>query len=96
MLRVTLQAGKRLTLRLEGKIGGEWAKILEECWRRTRIAANANQIRIDLTSVTFVDDSGRALLQRMATSGTQLVATDPMISMVMGIDGIQIPPHPNG
>lgn len=94
MLRVTLQAGQTLTLKLEGKISGSWTRVLEDCWLRTRVAANTDFVRVDLTDVTFVDDSGKVLLQKMADSGTRLVAKNPSIPMLVGIDGIQILKQP--
>ena len=94
MLRVTLQAGQTLTLKLEGKISGSWTPVLEECWLRTRVAANTDSVRVDLTGVTFVDDAGKDLLRKMSESGTRLLASDSLLPMLMGVDGIQILKEP--
>lgn len=95
MLRVTLKAGDALTLKLEGKINGSWTSVLEECWLRTKVVVNTELVCVDLTDVTFIDDAGKSLLRRMAESGTRLVAADPAIPMLVGMDGIRIQERPH-
>jgi anti-anti-sigma regulatory factor len=82
MLRVTLQPGRTLTLKLEGKISGSWVQVLEECWRRTKQAAGSNRLQLDLAEVTFVDKAGRELLAGIANEGTGLIGTGSLCSLV--------------
>ena len=82
MLRVTLQPGRTLTLKLEGKISGSWVQVLEDCWRRTKKAAGSNRLQLDLADVTFVDKAGRVLLTEIANEGTGLIGTGSLCSLV--------------
>lgn len=81
MLRVTLQPGRTLTLKLEGKVSGSWVQVLEDCWRRTKEAAGSNRLQLDLADVTFVDKAGRALLTGIANEGTGLIGTGSLCSL---------------
>lgn len=82
MLRVTLQPGRTLTLKLEGKISGSWVQVLEDCWRTTKEVASSNRLQLDLTDVTFADKAGRGLLARIAGEGTGLIGTSSLGSLV--------------
>jgi anti-anti-sigma regulatory factor len=72
MLRVTTEASHGcITLRLEGRLGEAWVKELEQCWAQAIICPE--RVAVDLTAVTFIDQLGRELLERMHRSGTALV-----------------------
>jgi anti-anti-sigma regulatory factor len=90
MLRVTLLANEKLTLKLEGKISGPWVQVFEECWTRARVASKSDVVRADLTDVTFVEDAGKDLLARMARAGTEFVATGPLIPVLVKMNNIQV------
>jgi anti-anti-sigma regulatory factor len=72
MLKITTrrEAGA-LVFQLEGKLAGPWVQELERCWR----SAPARQSRVDLSSVTFIDADGKALLGQMHREGAELVAS---------------------
>jgi len=77
MLRVTIDKDTSLiTLKLEGRIAGEWVDELERAWLEE--AGRSNLIKVDLTGVTFVDEEGKKLLGRMVERGSNLYATDCM------------------
>ena len=77
MLKVTVHKDTSpTTLKLEGRIAGEWVDELERAWLAE--ADRSTLIKVDLTGVTFVDDEGKKLLGRMIERGSNLYATDCM------------------
>lgn len=76
MLKITAQreAGV-LRVELEGRLAGPWVKELEHCWRSTAGPQPSDPVRVDLTSVTFIDTAGKELLKAMHRDGVELVAT---------------------
>lgn len=75
MLRITVEEKpNRIRFRLEGKLMGNWVQELERCWISIRNYGSANRFFVDLSSVSFVDDKGKALLTRMVSQGAKLRA----------------------
>ena len=64
-----------MTFELEGKLAGPWVKELNLCWRSAVDTQQIYPVRVDLSSVTFIDAEGRDLLGRMYREGATLVAT---------------------
>jgi len=87
MLRVTTtDRDQTITFKLEGRLVGPWVQEVNRIW------ADANQcsgvgLVVDLRSVTFIDNPGRALLADMSRSGAQLIATDCLTRNI--VDEIQ-------
>jgi hypothetical protein len=76
MLKITTRVeADRTTLALEGRFAGPWVKELEECWRSLSRPGKTIPVRVDLTSVTFIDEEGKSLLGRMHRAGAELVAS---------------------
>lgn len=76
MLKITTQIEDEvLRLGLEGKLTGPWVKELELSWRAAAGTQQIYPVRVDLSSVTFIDPEGKALLARMCREGVELVAT---------------------
>ena len=76
MLKITtkIEAGV-LFLGLEGKLGGPWVKELEICWHSAARKQQLYPVRVDLSSVTFIDEEGKDLLKRMYWEGAELMAS---------------------
>ena len=75
MLKITTQIEKGvMTFGLEGKLAGPWVKELELCWRSAATIQRTNPVRVDLSSVTFIDADGEDLLSRIYREGAELVA----------------------
>jgi hypothetical protein len=74
MLKITRrdEAGTAV-LQVEGKLAGPWVKELERCWRSAH-AEQALPIRVDLTAVSFVDETGEELLRTMHKERVELKA----------------------
>ena len=62
-----------MTLGLEGKLAGPWVKELDLYWRAA--THHIYPVRVDLSSVTFIDEKGKELLDRMHRDGAELVTT---------------------
>ncbi|HXM36820.1 MAG TPA: hypothetical protein VN920_16610 [Pyrinomonadaceae bacterium] len=76
MLRITTRIDSEATrLIVEGKLAGACVGELEKCWRATASAKSPESILVDLSSVTFVDASGKQLLGCMHEEGIILVAS---------------------
>ena len=76
MLKISMQiAAGGMTFALEGKLAGPWVKELELCWRSAVETQQIHPVRVDLSSVTFIDEEGKELLRKMYREGAKLVAT---------------------
>jgi len=77
MLKITTRvtAAGILVFELEGKLAGLWVKELKSLWRSTADTQGIAPARVDLSSVTFIDEEGKNLLEEMYQHGASLVAT---------------------
>ncbi len=76
MLRITV-LDESQTLKLEGRLAGPWVAELEKCWQRMT-GAHRRPLTVDLEGVTFIDEAGKGLLERMAEQGAVLKAAAPL------------------
>jgi ABC-type transporter Mla MlaB component len=87
MLKVTTtNQNQTITLKLEGKLAGPWVQEVTRVWDDTARSPRDGYV-IDLRSVTFIDNPGRALLETMSRHGAQLIATDCLTRNI--VDEIQ-------
>src|SRR5947209_7890613 len=76
MLKITMQiTAGAMTFALEGKLAGPWVREMELCWRSAVGTQQMHPVRIDLSSVTFIDEDGKELLRKMYREGAKLTAT---------------------
>ena len=76
MLKVTIQSDAGVTIfELEGKLAGPWVKEFEQSWRTAGSTQQIYPLRVDLSSVTFIDQKGKDLLRKMYLEGAKLVTT---------------------
>jgi hypothetical protein len=68
---------------VEGKLVGASVEELEKCWRAAASAESERPISVDLTSVHFIDESGRQLLTRMHEQGTSFLAAGLMAKFLI-------------
>jgi len=74
MLKITVEESQETaTLQLEGKLSGPWVAVLDRCWRGILAGPENRQLRVDLDRVTFVDTTGKKLLEEMHSAGADLV-----------------------
>src|SRR5262249_7816183 len=81
MLRITVKETESTwRMKLEGKLVAEWVDEVEKTWSSATVARSASSIEpskrveADLTELTFVDDAGWNLLQKMSRAGASFVA----------------------
>ncbi len=79
MLKITTQMETGiLYFGLEGRLAGPWVKELERCWRSATGKQQSHPVRVDLTSVAFIDEEGEELLGKMHGEGVGFVASGCM------------------
>jgi anti-anti-sigma regulatory factor len=66
--------GDRVILKVCGRLADGWVPELESCWQSARIDHPDSKILVDLQHVTFIDDKGRSLLERMHRDGATFAA----------------------
>ena len=77
MLKITLHdRPESLRFQLEGRLIGAWVRELEQCWTTAASVRGDRKAVFDLTDVTFIDDSGKELLGRLAQDGAEFAADD--------------------
>ena len=75
MLRITQgEADREQRWTLCGQLTGPWVAELRACWERGRGIASESATVVDLTDVTFIDESGEKLLSEMRLDGVKFVA----------------------
>jgi anti-anti-sigma regulatory factor len=75
VLRITTRISSEATrLVVEGKLAGACVGELERCWRETASTKSPESILVDLSSVTFVDATGKQLLAGMRERGVRFTA----------------------
>lgn len=57
-----------------GQLAGAWVHELRSCWEHSRKAPGRGAL-VDLSDVTFIDESGEKLLSEMRHAGVKFVAT---------------------
>jgi anti-anti-sigma regulatory factor len=75
MLRINyvqMETERRWTLC--GHLAGAWVPELRDFWEQTRRGAGGLRAVVDLSDVTFIDESGERLLQEMGNSGVEFFA----------------------
>jgi anti-anti-sigma regulatory factor len=76
MLKITVHIDDGVVVfELEGKLSGLWVNELERSWRAVTSTKKIYSARVDLSSVTFMDQDGRDLLRKMYVAGAKLVTT---------------------
>lgn len=85
MIRITQSdKGHERRLLVEGTLSDGWVDSLEECWVRAKAESRKGPVRLDLSSVTYVDDKGRELLRRMMRGGVKIYTTGILTREVIG------------
>lgn len=70
MMRAQVSSnGDRVTLKVCGRLAEGYVPELEDCWRSAQVDHPRSRILVDLKHVTFIDDKGRSLLERMHRDG---------------------------
>ena len=82
MLKVTTtDQNETVTLKIEGRLAGPWVQEVTRAWVTS--AGSERTVVVDLSSVTFIDAPGRALLATMSTRGAQFIAKDCLTTTIV-------------
>jgi ABC-type transporter Mla MlaB component len=75
MLRITIaETATEQRWTLEGRLVQPWVGELRTCWKKRHRAQNGRTCSVDLSEVTFIDNSGLRLLRTMSKEGTRFIA----------------------
>jgi anti-anti-sigma factor len=76
MLRLELaeDADGVVTLHVHGRIGGEWVREFQRVCEQT-IAQHGPPLRLDLSNVTYIDQSGLAIFRALSSQLTVVRAS---------------------
>ena len=61
---------------LQGQLVGQWAAELRLTWREERHKGDTRRCIVELIDVTFIDQTGEAVLTEIMSHGAELVASD--------------------
>jgi len=76
MLRITIaETATEQRWTLEGRLVQPWVGELRTCWKNRHRSQNGRTCTVDLSGVTFIDNSGLRFLRSMSKEGTQFIAT---------------------
>ena len=83
MLRITRMVGMDSgeILKLEGKLQGPWVNEVHDAYALS--VAHASCTCLDLSSLTFADGEGAALLRKLVRSGAQVVGCSSYIAELL-------------
>ena len=68
----------KATLRLAGRLGGEWVGELKKACELAR--AEHRHVAVDLADVMFIDRAGAALIRSLVNQGISLINCSPFIT----------------
>jgi hypothetical protein len=75
MLRITHDQTKtEHKWTLCGQLTGPWVAELRACWEHSRDVVGRTRSVVDLSDVTFIDESGERLLSEMRSDGVKFIA----------------------
>ncbi|HTW45801.1 MAG TPA: hypothetical protein VMD58_09665 [Acidobacteriaceae bacterium] len=84
-----------LTLRVEGRIVGEWAAELERFWESFHPLIGARKVWLDICDVAFMDRRGKEILQKIfAATKAEILADSPLTRQFA--EEVKQTPYKNG
>jgi len=84
MMRAQVSSdGKKVTVTVCGRLTEEFVPELENCWRNARATQPDAEILVDLQHVSFIDDKGSSLLERMHHGGARFAAAGLMTRAIV-------------
>ena len=76
MLRITVRNQGGIRIVLEGKLVSVWVNELKACCQDVLKRADPAQVWVELADVTYVDASGKELLEELSRAGVHLLSDD--------------------
>ena len=72
-----------LVFKLAGMLASDWVVEFDKCWRNATSSFSAAAVTVDLSEVTYVDETGRDLLSEMVKTGAELIARDLLMKSIV-------------
>lgn len=84
MLKVTVNSELDVTtIKLEGKLASVWVNEAAGCADEIVSTVRSQNVAVDLTDVTFIDEAGKRLLAALANQGVRLISDDPVMDAIV-------------
>jgi anti-anti-sigma regulatory factor len=86
MLKISVKDEERdqqLLLELEGRLAGPWVEELERSWEAERRRAPSEHIIVRLSNVSFIDEAGKELLNKIFHAGGKIEGTGCMVRAII-------------
>lgn len=79
-MKLSVQNGAgRLTIKLEGRVIGEWTAELQRTWDDLKSSLGPRQVYLDLCDVIYLDENGKRILHEIfAATGAEFLADSPL------------------
>ena len=85
MLKITLEDGQgTLTIKVEGKLVGAWARELEQYWSSAAANRGHKKVIVDLTGTLYIDAEGKRVLSNLCRDGAIFRTSGALNSCVVG------------
>ena len=86
MFKITwIARGRRVwVLKLEGELRGPWVEVLREAFRQRH--QPSRPVRLDLSSVTYVDTAGVLLLRDLIHEGIEVASCSRFIAELLRLE----------
>ena len=76
MLRITInETETAMQMKLEGRIAGPWAEELNRVWVERASVLGSRKLSIDLSGVTYADESGKKVLREVVAQTEAEIVT---------------------
>lgn len=80
MLKISIEEDvAAATLKIEGKLVGQWATELGRTWRDLWSSTGQKRLLLDIRGMTFADQTGCEILGEIVrTAGAEIIANSPL------------------
>jgi anti-anti-sigma regulatory factor len=81
---------------LQGRLVGQWADELRSTWRERHGEPDKHKCIVELIDVTFIDQSGEAVLAEIMSQGAEFIASDVYTKHLLEMLYHQLSPRRRG
>lgn len=84
-----------LTLKIEGKVVGDWASELERVWASLLPSLGRKKLFVDICGILYLDDKGKRILREIVEAANAEVLADSPLTRQFANEAIQKPRRKN-